>query len=204
MRPPRSFAPLFIAGLAVACGSIPNDPPPPDGRGFPPAAVLRGTVVYSGPHPCSMNGHIVGATILYVFDRRNPPPPAGLATTPVNFGVVTGDVLFADEPRNPGSITYCPADNGITDTITVSAPFSVAPLPGGSYLIQSFYDYTGDFLPNFKFRNLPEKGDIGGGAIDTGDAVKAMNVVNPNYLPRFLPVDVGTPRPVDSDLEGTI
>ena len=33
-----------------------------------------------GPHPCSSNGHIVGAAIIYVFDRRNPPPPNGLAT----------------------------------------------------------------------------------------------------------------------------
>jgi len=204
MRPPRSFAPFFIAGLAVACGSIPNDPPPPDGRGFPPAGVLRGTVVYSGPHPCSMNGHIVGTTVLYVFDRRNPPPPAGLASTPVNFGVVIGDVLFANEPRNPGATMYCPAQNGITDTITASAPFSIAPIPGGSYLIQSFYDLTGDYLPNFKFRNLPEQGDIGGGDIDTADALKPMNAGNPDYLPHFLPVDVGTPVTTDAGSPGAI
>jgi hypothetical protein len=205
MRPMRFFFLLLASGAAAACGSIPNDPPPPGGRGFAPAGVLQGTVVYSGPHPCSMNGHIVGAAILYVFDRRNPPPPAGLASTPVNFGVVTGDALFASEPRNPGSIKYCPDQNGITDTVTVSAPFSIAPLAGGSYLIQSFYDSTGNFLPNFKFSNLPEKGDIGGGDIDTADALKPMNASNPNYQPHFLPVDVGTPLlPLDAGIDGDI
>ena len=56
---------------------------------------------------------------------------------------------------------------------TATAPFTIAPLAGGTYVIQAFYDYTGDFLPTFKFRNLPEQGDIGGGDIDTVDALKA-------------------------------
>jgi hypothetical protein len=189
-----SFLPLVLAGLGAACGDIPVDPPAPEGQGLAPAAVLQGTVVYSGPHPCSMNGHIVGAAILYVFDRRNPPPPNGLAATPVNFAVVTGDALFPSEPRNPGATLYCPSDNGITDTVTVSSPFSIAPIQGGSYLLQAFYDATGDFLPNFKFSNLPEQGDIGGGDVDTADALNPINAGNPNYLPKFIPIDVGTPE----------
>jgi hypothetical protein len=140
----------------------------------------------------------VGAAIIFVFDRRNPPPPGGTAATPVNFGVVTGDALFASEPRNPGASTYCP-DAGGTETITASAPFTISPVAGGEYVIQSFYDYTGDFLPTFKFRNLPEKGDIGGGVIDTAAALDPANASNPNFLPTFLPVDVGVPRELPDD-----
>ena len=45
---------------------------------------------------------------------------------------------------------------------------------------------------------LPEQGDIGGGDIDTADALKASNASNPNYQPHFLPVDVGTPQPTQA------
>ena len=91
MRFTRTILSVTLVGAALACGSIPTERPLPDGRGVVPAGILRGTVIYSGPRPCSSNGHIVGAAILFVFDRRNPPPPNGLATIPVNFGVVTGD-----------------------------------------------------------------------------------------------------------------
>jgi hypothetical protein len=157
------------------------------------AGSIRGNVVYSGPHPCSSNGHIVGNAVVLVFDRRNLPPPNGLASTALNFGVVTGDVLFANEPRNPGPDVYCPQDHGVTDTITVNGRFAIGPVNAGSYVLESFFDYTGDFFPTFKFRELPEQGDVAGGAIDTADALKSTNAGNPNYQPHFLPVDVGTP-----------
>jgi hypothetical protein len=197
MRPMRSFLPLVLVGVAAACGPVAAETaPPPDGREAPPAGVLRGTLVYSGPHPCSANGHIVGAAIIYVFDRRVLPPPNGLATSPVNLGVVTGDALFAAEPRNPGPSTYCPSQNGITDTITTNAPFAISPMAGGEYVVQSFYDYTGDYLPNFSFRSVPEQSDVGGGVIDTNDLIRPGNAENPNYQLRFLPVDIGTPDPL--------
>ena len=124
----------------------------------------------------------------------------GLATIPVNFAVVTGDVLFANEPRNSGPGTYCPDEHGVTDTITANAPFAISPIAGGRRTcIQAFYDYTGDFLPTFKFRNLPEQGDIGGGDVDTVDALKPSNAGNPNYQPHFLPVDVGIPDALPDD-----
>jgi hypothetical protein len=170
---------------------VPSD----TGSGLVPAAgSIRGNVVYSGPHPCSSNGHIVGNAVVLVFDRRNLPPPNGLASTALNFGVVVGDALFANEPRNPGPDVYCPQDHGVTDTITVNAPFAIGPLNAGSYVLESFFDYTGDFFPTFKFRELPEQGDVAGGAIDTADALKSTNAGNPNYQPHFLPVDVGIPQ----------
>jgi hypothetical protein len=206
MLPMRSFFPLVLAGVAAACGSVPTETdPPPVGREIAPTGVLRGTLVYSGPHPCSSSGHVVGAAIIFVFDRRNPPPPAGLATSPVNFAVVTGDALFPAEPRNPGPSTYCPQQNGSTDTVTTNGPFAVSPLAGGEYIVQSFYDYTGDFLPNFSFRDLPELGDVGGGIVDTVDALKPGNAGNPNYRAHFLPVDVGIREALpDGSLEGGI
>jgi hypothetical protein len=189
----RPFAPIALFATAAACGSVPDDP---GSRIFPPAGAIQGSLLYQGPRPCSSNGHIVGNAILLVFDRGNPPPPAGLATTAVNFANVTGDRLFPNEPRFTGSDVYCPAEHGFTETVTVSAPFTIAPLAGGSYVIQSFFDYTGDFRPTFKFANLPEKGDVGGGDIDTADALKPINAGNPNYLPHFLEVDVGVPEPL--------
>ena len=110
MRPMRSFIPLVLAGIAAACGSVPSETdPPPIGREVAPTGVLRGTLVYSGPHPCSSNGHIVGAAIIYVFDRRNPPPPDGLATTPVNFGVVTGRRALRGRAAKPRAEHVLPA-----------------------------------------------------------------------------------------------
>jgi hypothetical protein len=185
-------AALAVVGLGVACGSVPDDP---GGRVFPAQGVVRGTVVYQGPRPCTRAGHVVGGALLLVFDRRNPPPPNGLAANAVNFADVTGDVLFADEPRYTGPEAYCPLQSGFTETIKASAPFEIAPLAGGSYEIRAFFDYTGNFLPEFTIRNLPEQGDIAGGDVDTTDAIQAMNIGNPNYEPRFLPVDIGVAQP---------
>jgi hypothetical protein len=181
----------FFVTAAVACGAVPDDP---GARLFPAQGVIQGTVVYQGPRPCSSEGHIVGNAILLVFDRRNPPPPAGLAAVPANFADVTGDVLFASEPRYTGADVYCPPAHGFTDPVTVSAPFTISPLGGGSYEIQAFFDTTGDFLPTFKFRNLPEQGDVGGGDIDTANALEPVNAGNPDYVPHFLPVEVGIPE----------
>src|SRR5215472_14429534 len=86
--------------MVAGCGTVPDDP---GARIFPPAGVIRGTVVYQGQRPCSREGHVVGSAIVLSFDRRDLPPPDGLATAPKNFASVTGDVLFADEARYTGS-----------------------------------------------------------------------------------------------------
>ncbi len=206
MRTHRLFAPLALFVVAGACDT--NVPDDPGGRIFTPFGVIRGTVLYQGPRPCSTNGHIVGNGILLVFDRRNPPPPNGLAVTAVNFATVSGDVLFANEPRYTGSDVYCPYEHGFTDTVNATSPFAISPMgvqnadgtvSGGSYEIEAFFDYTGDFLPTFSTRRLPEQGDVGGGAIDTANALEPVNLGNANYQPHFLPVDVGVPQPVPED-----
>ncbi len=196
MRTSRWILSVGLIGLVACTTNIPTDTTgDPTSREIPASGVIRGAVLYTGPHPCSQNGHIVGSAVVLVFDRRNPPPPNGLATTAVNFVAVTGDLLFPNEPRWTGSDRYCPLDHGITDDVTVTAPFAISPLVAGSYVLESFFDYTGNFLPTFKFRNLPEKGDVGGGVIDAADALLPINQ-NPNYLPHFLPVDIGTPQPL--------
>ena len=185
--PLRNLA--LLAGLAVtACTDVPIDDERSDRRLFPARGVIRGTVTYVGPRPCSRDGHIVGSAIVLVFDRRNPPPPAGIATSALNFVAVPGDVLFSNEPRSLAHELTCPPEQ---PPVTVSAPFTISPLEGGSYILASFYDRRGRFRPTFGFRNLPEAGDIGGGYVDLEDARK--NAGNPAHPPRYLPVDVGTP-----------
>lgn len=185
---------LLVLGAFAAkgCDPVPIDDSRNDKRLFSARGVVRGTVTYTGPRPCSRSGHIAGSAIILVFDRKNPPPPQGFATQPVNFVAVPGDVLFANEPRSNADSLYCPDD----DTVTVSAPFTVAPLDGGEYVISAFYDRAGRFLPTFEFRNLPEAGDLGGGFVDVNDYAK--NASNPNYAPIYLPVVVGVPTRASS------
>lgn len=180
---------LFLLVL-IACGDVPIDDRRNDRRLFPPRGLIRGTVTYVGPHPCSRAGNIVGNAVILVFDRRNPPPPTGLATSAVNFVAVPGNVLFANEPRSTTNELFCPPGD---TTIEASAPFTVAPLEGGSYVIAAFYDRRGRFWPTFKFRNLPEAGDIAGGFIDVEDARK--NAGNLAYTPIYRSIDVGNPQP---------
>jgi hypothetical protein len=69
-------------------------------------------------------------------------------------------------------------------------------MDAGSYILASFFDYEGDFLPTFKIRQLPEQDDVAGGDIDTADALKPVNAGNPDYQAHFLPVDVGVAQPL--------
>ncbi|MBX3201610.1 MAG: hypothetical protein KF894_25970 [Labilithrix sp.] len=186
---------LTLLTLAVtACGDVPIDDQRNDQRLFPPRGVIRGTVTYVGPPPCSRAGHIVGNAVVLVFDRRNPPPPNGLATGAVNFVAVPGDVLFANQPRTVADELFCPP---ATTNIEASAPFAVAPVEPGSYVVSAFYDRRGRFWPTFKFRNLPEAGDLVGGYIDVEDA--RLNAGNLAYQPIYRPVDVGIRQPGPAD-----
>jgi hypothetical protein len=152
----------------------------------PPTGIIRGTVVYSGPRPCSTKGHTLGGVLLLFFDARNPPPPTGTATSVVNFGYVPGDLLFTNEARFTGDSVDCPSG-----TTTATAPFTISPFPAAPYIVQAFYDRNGEFMPSLKIRNLPRLGDIGGGAIDTVDALAHAGDVN--YQPLFQTLNVGAP-----------
>src|SRR5690349_9685643 len=99
---------LLVVTTMVACKDVPIDDERQDARLFPARGVIRGTVTYIGPRPCSRDGHIVGNATVLVFDRRNPPPPVGIATSAVNFVSVPGDLLFVNEPRSIGPTLFCP------------------------------------------------------------------------------------------------
>lgn len=184
---------LVLPNAFGGCDPVPVDDQRLDKRLFLPRGVIRGSVTYSGPRPCSQNGHIVGSAVVLVFAANNPPPPEGLANTAVNFTIVPGDLLFPNEVRNSGPDLFCPSD---TTSTTVSAPYIVSPVDAGVYVIGSFFDRSGRFLPTFKFRNLPEQGDLGGGYVDLTDAQK--NATNPSYSPKYIPITVGYPAPTPS------
>jgi hypothetical protein len=165
-----------------------------------PVGVLRGTVSYTGPAPCSANGHIVGAVVILLFAADDPPPPAGIASSAVNFATVPADVLFANEPRKEGD-TYCPAQHGDTAVRSVSAPYAVSPLAAGTYIAEAFYDASGTFLPEFSIRESPVRNDVTGGYIDTVAA--AAHLGDPTYVPTFLPITIGVPAASDGGGSGT-
>ncbi|AKT38735.1 hypothetical protein [Chondromyces crocatus] len=176
---------LLAASLALAsttaCGDIDTFIPRPEFGG--PAGVIEGTITYTGPPPCIRNGRVVGAAILLAFDTRLLPPPDGLGTTAASFDAVPGDELFASVRAQFGYTEGCPGAN--PPNITVSATWSIAPLPAGTYQIRGFYDLDGDFDPTFSISNLPTRGDIAGGAITNAAAVLA------GARPQYRPIPLG-------------
>ncbi len=175
----------LFGAVVVAC-TVPIDDSRDDKRLLPAQGVIRGTVTYVGPRPCTQNRRVVGNAIVLAFDRRNPPPPNGIASGAVNFAVVPGDTLFANEPRTRGAEVSCPPTS---ELVSVSSPFTLSPLAAGSYTLVAFFDRGGRFLPQFRYRNQPEAGDLAGGYLDVRDA--ELNRGNPAYAPQYLPVDVG-------------
>ncbi len=188
-RAPAALARLVVVLAALGACTVPIDDSRKDRRLFPARGIIRGTVTFVGPRPCSQDKRIVGNAVILAFSRQNPPPPLGLAASALNFAVVPGDQLFANEPRSSSKSVACP---GATEQVSVSAPFTLSPLDAGSYILVAFYDRSGRFLPQFKYRNQPEAGDLVGGYLDTKEAEK--NEANPNYAPNYLPVDVGRAR----------
>lgn len=213
MQATTKLFPLLLALGALALQGCENVSVDTSGGGDPPAGVIQGTVSYYGPPPCSQNGHIVGNAVILVFDARNPPPPNGLGVTAANFGVVSGDTLFQNWPVTTGTAKVCPDANA--PPYYATAGYAISPMSAGQYVMQGFFDYTGDFFATFKFRQLPEATDVGGGYIDVLAAqqlfTNGVQVVpadgglpyypvqeqqtDPNYLPSFLPVNIGTQGP---------
>jgi hypothetical protein len=181
---------LFLLAFvcATACADVPVDDERTDRRLLEPRGAIRGTVFYEGPPPCSRSGHIVGSAVVFVFDRRRPPPPEGLGR-PVSFVAVPGDVLFPNQPRSIDSDLFCPSE---TQLVSTSAPYAIGPLDAGSYVMAAFYDRRGRFFPSFGVRNSPEAGDITGGYIDLENAMQHQEELD--YEPRFRAVEVGFPQ----------
>ncbi|MBM4359590.1 MAG: hypothetical protein FJ096_15920 [Deltaproteobacteria bacterium] len=182
----RALLPPLVA-LAVpalaACGE-PSTFVPVDELGGPRGAIT-GSLVYSGPRPCTREGRVIGAAVILAFDERALPPPDGLATEPDGLTIISGDRLFAGIPLDvapDGSAACPPAD---APWVTTTATFEVAPLRGGSYQLRGFFDRDGDFNPAFSIFNLPTRGDIAGGALDNTAAALG------GARPRFRSIGVG-------------
>jgi hypothetical protein len=219
----KTFGSLLLLGAvgSLVTGCTQEVPVDTTGGNLPPAGVIRGTVTYTGPPPCVQNGHVVGNAVMLVFDAHNPPPPNGLGVTAANFGVVSGDVLFANLPRPNSPNKICPPAGAAN--VEASGAYAISPMYAGQYVIQGFFDYTGDFFATFKFRQLPEATDVGGGYLDINQAETLFQnpslppvgftaptdggtpqpvypteqlQADPNYLPNFLPIAVGAPGPV--------
>jgi len=160
---------LTTGCLALAC----VDPPyKPIENEYPPKGVMRGTVTYSGPLPCSEGGHIVGNAQILIFNVNLLPPPEGLGLSSHRIAAIPGDVLFADAapyvPTNADGTRACPPPG---TQITATATFEVGPIDPGVYQARAFFDYDGDFAPAFKMANMVTKGDVPGGAIANITAV---------------------------------
>lgn len=156
-----------------------------------PAGVLDGTVTYSGPRPCTKDGHVVGAAIVLGLDTRLLPPPEGLGTSAASLDVIPGDELFgglgaALDLTNDGALR-CPEPDD--PPVTVSATWRLSPLPAGTYQIRGFYDHDGDFDPTFSIANLPSQGDVAGGAIENATEVLG------GAAPRYREITLAAPIP---------
>ncbi|WP_437586500.1 hypothetical protein [Sorangium sp. So ce1000] len=188
---PRTGLLLLGALLAApaACGDIDVFIPTPDQSG--PAGVLDGTVTYSGPRPCTKDGHVVGAAVVLGFDTRLLPPPEGLGASAASIDVIPGDELFGSLgdalDRSEDGALHCPEPD--EPPVTVSATWRLSPLPAGTYQIRGFYDYDGDFDPIFSIANLPTRGDVAGGAIENATEVLA------GAAPRYRAITIAAPIP---------
>lgn len=187
LEAPRRAPLVFALALASAgCGD--PDQFLPAGQVGGPKGALDGTVVYSGPLPCTEDGHIVGAAVLLVFDVRRLPPPEGLGTQPASLAIVSGEALFAGVRGrltfNSDKSRWCPATDA--QPVTVSATWTAAPLDAGSYQIRAFYDLDGNFDPAFSISNLPTKGDIAGGAIE--NVIEVLASAQAGMVPPTPPV----------------
>lgn len=157
------LASALLVTMAVGCEDVPNDE-----EVWPPKGVMKGTVTYLGPLPCSENGHVVGDAVITIWNVNLLPPPAGLGLSSHRVAVVPGDVLFAGVahkiPTDPNGLRACPPAG--TPPVQVSASWEVGPVDPGLYETRAWFDYDGDWHAAFKFANMISKGDIGGGSVD--------------------------------------
>jgi hypothetical protein len=185
---------LIAVAVTYVMGScaVPIDEDRRDARVFAARGAIRGSFRYQGPPPCSLGGRIVGTGIILVWDKANLPPPLGRATRPVNFAAIPGDSLFPDRPRYTGTDALsCPNEN---ESLIATVPFAISPLEPGAYYLTAFFNRSGNYLPAFSVRNMPEAGDLLGGYLDAEE--QQARGSEPNYIPRLYPIEIGYPDPV--------
>ena len=157
----------LTAALAVNAVACDYNIPLQEFEELQPRGVIEGQIIYQGPAPCTKDGHVLGAAVLYLWSSDGLPPPETFSPSLENFNAVSGDVLFADTvellPFNANGDLACPPPG--TPSVVASANFVISPVSAGSFQIRAFYDLDGDFFPTFTYANLPTKGDVSGGSL---------------------------------------
>lgn len=151
----------------------------PEGLLGGPKGAITGSVVFTGPAPCTRKGHVIGAAVVLAFREDALPPPDGFATAPEGIAVVTGDDLFqgGDIAFSSDGSALCPSP--VASFISTSSPFELAPLDAARYQLRGFFDRDGDFNPAFSLFNLPTRGDVAGGAVE--NPVEALGGAAPHF-----------------------
>ena len=103
--------------------------------------------------------------------------PTASATTAVNFGVVTGDALFANEPRYTGHARCTARTTTASRTPSRRARRSPSRRSrAGDVHHRGVLRLHGRLPADVQVpASCPEQGDVGGGYIDTAAALEAVN-----------------------------
>lgn len=160
-----------LALSAAACNTVEQDDFRSEkGISPDPSGVIKGSVVYAGPHPrCEYKDgkavDILGRVILTLFDFDNPPAPEGRASSSKNLLVLKGSELFSLDDCLPEG-----EEPNYADRITRAGEFLWPSIQlfknkPSVFQIRGFFDADGDMLPFFSVRRIPTAGDIAGGAL---------------------------------------
>ena len=153
----RSLCAAATLGLLPGCEAPPVEPSQ-DPSQAPERATSRieGSVV--------VTGRTRGNVILFLYDAANPPPPAG-SGRPVTFVTLPAAEVFGN-----------PVDTSSSGPFI--APFIFSRIKPGNYLLRGIIDRDEcvgststtcrkpDFIPWFWATNEPNRGDVGGAAVD--------------------------------------
>ncbi|MGQ0505895.1 MAG: hypothetical protein ACT4TC_11315 [Myxococcaceae bacterium] len=105
-----------------------------------------------------------GNAIVFLYDTARPPPPLG-SGRPISFSVVSESELFGA------------ASKDTTSGGPFTAPYAFSLVGRGSYLVRAFLDHDEcviatpgcagpDFNPWYSVTSEPNRGDVGGAAVD--------------------------------------
>jgi len=153
MRPPVLV--VALGALALGGCELPPVAPTSDTAQNVQTSRIEGEAVVTGPAR--------GNLVILRFDATRPPPPQGTGR-PEAFTIITREELYKDAaPASAGPFT---------------APYAFSLVPPGSYLLRGFLDADGafcppgsacrvsDFNPWYGVTGEPNRGDVGGAAVD--------------------------------------
>lgn len=154
--PVRRSAVVLVVGAVLAC-DVPQVAPTSDAAQNVQYSRIEGNAVVAG----TARGNL----IIFRFDATRPPPPVGTGH-PEAFTIITKEQLFGSAPANAAG--------------PFTAPYAFSLVPPGAYLLRGFLDAenafcpgpggtlcrVSDFNPWYGVTGEPNRGDIGGAAVD--------------------------------------